>query len=159
MMCPMFIIGLSLALLVLLGGLFLLAYTKKEGLGMLSKISSYVAILFGIVVFVGGLICAIMCSSCHGKGDCNSGKGKCKVEMKGHCCEKSSMCKEGEMKCHKKIIIKHGDGEMICSKSDTGCCKDGVCKNADQDCCKAMKAEGVEKEVTVTTEVTTEKAK
>lgn len=58
------VIGMSLSLLVLLGGFFLLAYSKKEGLGMMSKISSYVAILFGTVVFVGGLICMCICGSC-----------------------------------------------------------------------------------------------
>ncbi|MFN5417117.1 MAG: hypothetical protein ACK5B9_08685, partial [Flavobacteriia bacterium] len=60
----MFIICLAMALLVLLGGLFLLGYAKKEGLGRMTKIASYIAILFGTVVFVGGLICATMCHSC-----------------------------------------------------------------------------------------------
>ena len=156
-MCSMFMIGLSLALLVLLGGLFLLAYTKKEGLGMLSKISSYVAILFGIVVFVGGLICAMMCGSCHDKGTCKSGQGKCKMEMRAHCggmkCHHDSMmCKGGDMKCHEKMIIKHCEGgKMMCSKSDTGCCKDGICKNADKDCCKGMKEEVIETTTVVKT--------
>jgi hypothetical protein len=72
MMCPMFIICLAMALLVLLGGLFLLGYAKKEGLGRMTKIASYIAILFGTVVFVGGLICATMCHSC---GD--NAKAKC----------------------------------------------------------------------------------
>lgn len=64
MICPMLIVALCLALIVLMGGLFLLAYSKKEGLGKLTKIASYVAIVFGTAVFVGGLICAIMCSTC-----------------------------------------------------------------------------------------------
>ena len=72
-MCPIIIIALSLALIVLIGGLFLLAYAKKENLGKMTKIASYVAILFGTVVFVGGLICATMCSACN-KGKCNKDK-------------------------------------------------------------------------------------
>ena len=45
--CSVFTISLALALLVLLAGLFLLAYSKKEGLGILTKIASYAAISFG----------------------------------------------------------------------------------------------------------------
>ena len=45
-----------LALITLLGGLFLLAYSKKEGLGKFSKITSYVAISFSSVVFLIGII-------------------------------------------------------------------------------------------------------
>ena len=55
MLCPMLIVALSLALIVLMGGLFLLAYSKKESLGKLTTIASYVAIVFGAGAFVGGL--------------------------------------------------------------------------------------------------------
>jgi len=51
----MLIVALSLALIVLMGGLFLWAYSKKESLGKLTSIASYVAIVFGAGTFVGGL--------------------------------------------------------------------------------------------------------
>ena len=85
MICPMLIVVLSLALIVLMGGLFLLAYSKKEALGKLTKITSYLAIVFGTAVFVGGLICAIMCSTCN--------KGKCDKDKKG--------CSKDKMECFK----------------------------------------------------------
>jgi len=89
MICPILIVALCLALIVLMGGLFLLAYSKKEGLGKLTKIASYVAIVFGTSVFVGGLICAIMCATCH--------KSKCDKDKKG-CCKDKMECSKDE-KC------------------------------------------------------------
>lgn len=154
------IISLSLALLVLLGGLFMLAYSKKEGLGMFSKIASYIAILFGSIAFVCGLACCTMfCGHCddnkcekrveihkemHG-GHCESGAMECHGEMEGAHCEK------GEMECHEGMSAGHcekgaekdccKEGKMVCKNADKGCCKDGVCKDADKGCCTAAKTE------------------
>jgi len=89
MICPMLIVVLSLALIVLMGGLFLLAYSKKEALGKLTKIASYLAIVFGTAVFIGGLICAIMCATCH--------KSKCDKDKKG--CSKDKMECSKDKKC------------------------------------------------------------
>jgi cytochrome bd-type quinol oxidase subunit 2 len=85
----MLIVVLSLALIVLMGGLFLLAYSKKEALGKLTKIASYLAIVFGTAVFIGGLICAIMCATCH--------KSKCDKDKKG--CSKDKMECSKDKKC------------------------------------------------------------
>ena len=96
MICPMLIVALCLALIVLMGGLFLLAYSKKEGLGKLTKIASYVAIVFGTSVFVGGLICAIMCATCH-KSKCDKyKKGCCKDKME---CSKDEKCSNNKKEC------------------------------------------------------------
>ena len=96
MICPMLIVALCLALIVLMGGLFLLAYSKKEGLGKLTKIASYVAIVFGTSVFVGGLICAIMCATCH-KSKCDKDKkGCCKDKME---CSKDEKCSNNKKEC------------------------------------------------------------
>ena len=92
MICPMLIVALCLALIVLMGGLFLLAYSKKEGLGKLTKIASYVAIVFGTAVFVGGLICAIMCATCH--------KSKCDKDKKG-CSKDKTECSKDKKECSK----------------------------------------------------------
>jgi hypothetical protein len=124
-MCPFIIIALSLALIVLMGGLFLLAYAKKESLGKITKIASYVAILFGTVVFIGGIISASMCSACH-KGKCGKDKMEChRGGMKGECSKGS--CENEEMECHKgmgkgscekggectEIKIESNDGEKV----------------------------------------------
>jgi len=84
MICPILAVCLSLALIVLLAGLFLLAYAKKENLGIITKIASFVAITFGTIVFVGGLIISTMCGSCH-KSNCSGNKMECRSEMKGDC--------------------------------------------------------------------------
>ncbi len=103
MLCPMLIIALSLALIVLMGGLFLLAYSKKEALGKLTTIASYVAIVFGAGAFVGGLICAIICTPCN-KSKCSNDKMECSKDKK-ECFEvKMERC-EKDVKNEKKVII------------------------------------------------------
>ncbi len=131
--CSVFTISLALSLLVLLAGLFLLAYSKKEGLGKLTKISSYVAILFGGVVFVGGLTCALFFGNCpKGKG-CKGGKCPIppheRMEMRHH---KGMMMKGG---CHKM------EGKDCCSK-DKKSCKTTKCDSEKKaDCCSKDKKE------------------
>jgi hypothetical protein len=110
----MLIVALCLALIVLMGGLFLLAYSKKEGLGKLTKIASYVAIVFGTAVFVGGLICAIICSTCY--------KGKCDKDKKG--------CSKDKMECSNDK--KSSNDKMECSKDKKGCSKD------QKECCEKV---------------------
>ena len=103
MLCPMLIVALSLALIVLMGGLFLLAYSKKEALGKLTTIASYVAIVFGAGAFVGGLICAIICTPCQ-KSKCGNDKMECSIDKK-ECFEvKMERC-EKDVKNEKKVII------------------------------------------------------
>lgn len=97
MHCPMICICILLALLVLLGGLFLLAYAKKEGLGMMTKIASYLAILVSIGCIVCCVACCFMCKPQHCKG------GKCGPHG---------------MRMEKEVIIMKGDS--IVKKE---CCK------------------------------------
>jgi len=159
--CSVFTISLALSLLVLLAGLFLLAYAKKEGLGKLTKISSYVAILFGAVVFVGGLTCALFFGNCHkGKG-CNGGKcpipphermemrhhkgmmmeGGChKMEDKDCCSKDKSSCETSKCSSEKKDDFCSKDKKEACCKEDKcekgkECAKDGKC--ADGSACPA----------------------
>ncbi len=110
MICPMLIVALSLALIVLMGGLFLLAYSKKEGLGKLTKIASYVAIVFGTAVFVGGLICAIMCSTCK-KGKCDKDKKGCSKDKME--CSKYKECSKDKKECCEKVVIIEKDVKII----------------------------------------------
>jgi hypothetical protein len=103
MICPMLIVVLSLALIVLMGGLFLLAYSKKEALGKLTKIASYLAIAFGTAVFVGGLICAIMCATCH-KSKCDKDKKGCSKD-KMECSRDKKECSKDKKECCEKVVI------------------------------------------------------
>ena len=99
----MLIVALSLALIVLMGGLFLLAYSKKEALGKLTTIASYVAILFGAGAFVGGIICAVICTPCK-KSKCGNDRMECSKDKK-ECFEvKMERC-EKDVKNEKKVII------------------------------------------------------
>lgn len=131
MCCPALVIGLLLSLLVVLAGAFLLAYSKKESLGKFPKIISYVAILFGSTIFIGGLICALlMC-------------GKCKD---GECSKDSGKCQRSEMtNCHKGMSSSHCEkGSESCGKSEMNCCKSmdskiECSKNASEKCCKIEK--------------------
>lgn len=135
MICPIFAVCLSLALIVLLAGLFLLAYAKKENLGIITKIASYVAITFGAIVFVGGLILATMCGSCH-KSNCSKNKMECRSEMKGDC--SGSSCHNSKGSCEKKSMsckgMENGDTEMMCKDH----CDKPVseCSKKNEDCCK-----------------------
>ncbi len=152
MHCPVIIISLSLSLLVLLAGLFLLAYAKKEGLGKMTKIASFAAITFGTLCFVGGLIAS--CGSC-GEGKCEKGGMKCTKEVRIEChegmskgsahCEKNASekcCKEGmagdaahcEMNASEKCC-KEGKGECPESKCEKGM-EAEHCKKDGKDCCK-----------------------
>ena len=157
MMCPVIIVSLSLALIVLLGGMFLLAYAKKESLGKMYKITSYVAVLFGTTVFIGGLIMAL-CGPCH-ESKCNKGGMKCTKEVRMECTKGGSEmeCHKGgaAMKCHEGMMengacmkdgkCAKGMGEGSCCAKGAGECKDGMmngkpCKMVDGKC--AMVVEG-----------------
>lgn len=115
MFCIAIVLTLSLALIVLMGGLFLLAYSKKENLGWMSKITSYVAITFGSVLFIGCLVACITCGTC-GKSKCGKNQGSCSTEMRKDCSGNS--CGSGKMDGH------HRMGAMgHCEKGDEACCK------------------------------------
>ena len=130
MCCPFIIITLLMSLLVLLGGFFLLAYAKKEALGKMTKLASYVAIIFGTICFVGGIIASLMCGSC-GRGKCERPGMECRKEIK--------------IECHKEMM-----NGSYCEKNATdNCCKEGKgdCKEAEhcqkegKECCKEAAAE------------------
>ena len=85
-------------------------------------------IVFESIVFVGGIIGACMCSTCH-KGKCNKDKMECsRGGMKGDCSKSS--CEKDEMECHKgmgkshckkegecsEIVIESNDGEKVIKK-------------------------------------------
>lgn len=107
-----------LALITLLGGLFLLGYSKKEGLGKFSKLASYLAITFSTIVFVIGLIGTMMCPSKCGSGQCSKGMNEEKCMMI------KKECMEGQA-CHKDM--------NACSKNMNGSC------DSTKSCCADMK--------------------
>jgi hypothetical protein len=131
MMLPVFLISLSCALVVLMAGLFFLAYAKKEGLGKFSKIAAYVAIVFGTFVFLGGITAATLGGCCH-KAMCNKSKTECPMMSK---CDKG-----GDAACSMKSHCdKGGDAcpmKSHCDKNSDSCKKEAGCeKGAEKKCC------------------------
>jgi hypothetical protein len=145
--CPVFIISLALSLLVLLGGLFLLAYAKKEGLGKMTKIASYVAVIFGTICFVGGLIGSLMCGSCH-KGKCDKDGMKCTKEVRIECHEGMSKGGHCDKNATEKCCKEGMDGNAAhCEKNATEkCCKEGKEECSESKCEKGMEAEHCKKD-------------
>jgi hypothetical protein len=89
MICPFFILTLSLALIMAMSGLYFLSYVRREGLGWLSRTVGYAASGFGIVVFITGIIAAILKSHacpCH-KHDCSQ-RTYHSYKKHENCCEK-----------------------------------------------------------------------
>lgn len=113
MLIPVFML-LSFGLLVALIGLYVLAYSKKEGLGKIYKWTSYLTVTCGTIVCIGAIVAGCMFSCCH-KSRC--GKRfyqRCHTEMRAHCgdhsyghsCESKNHCsgkKECKNTCEKKI--------------------------------------------------------
>ena len=128
------LISISLALLVIVAGMLLLAKTKKDDLGGIYKFASYAVITIGILMASFSFVSCIV--KCQG-GGCSSGakagcyssyhgdQGKCAswgkscakssyTKKSGCCsskcydksgCSKKSSCKKGRTwKKHKKII-------------------------------------------------------
>ncbi len=137
-----------LALLTLLGGLFLLAYAKKEGLGKFTKLASYLAISFSTIVFIVGLIGLVACPATCGSGHCSKGmkQEKCIIIKKE--CKSGEKCEMDSKECHMKMEddckggscidgsecsaeLKSMNCDEACMKKcekDKGAC-DGKCKN------------------------------
>lgn len=71
MFCPILIILLSLALIVTMSGLYFLSYVRREEHGLLYKIVGNVTVVFGISVFVGGIVAALFNGFNGAHGECS----------------------------------------------------------------------------------------
>lgn len=85
------LITLCLTLLTIVAGLYLLAKTRKDGLGLFYKIVAYIVVIVGILSFV----CASFQSVC--KMRCGYGYAKCSEnircgKMMGKKCASMSAC-------------------------------------------------------------------
>ena len=161
------IISISIALLVVVAGLHLLAKTKKEELGRLFTFSSYAVITFGILMvayaFVG---CIISCHSggkgCgksgysqyhgsgHGGGACASyGSTGCKSK-----CSSYSHC-HGKKGCSKAACSKSSSskGSHSCKKGSKCCAKSSGKRKEVRKIIKT-EGDGGEENVNVTIEIT-----
>ena len=128
-------ICISLSILVVIAGLFLLAKTKTDDLGVGFKFASYAAILSGLLLTGATLtMCLSDCCSkkgghpgheyhqsckghdgCSGATSCSSG-AKCSKGDK--CCKANAKCSK-DAKCTKSTKCTKGD-QKKCSKSNSG---------------------------------------
>lgn len=149
-MCHIILVTLSLALIVLIGGLFLLGYAKKENLGWFTKGAAYLSVAFGTGVFVIGLVGILMCGMCH-KSKCSDKNMKCGTEM-SHSCS-GSYCGDKSMSGHHGMRNHHMDKKDCCAGMDKECKakmgRDEKCEKGDACCKKEMKEVKVEKKVVV----------
>ena len=91
-------ICVGLSMLVILGGIFLLVYTKKENIGIVFKLSSYVTILIGSALLIGGLFIGmidVILHDIHGE----------KIHK---CCQKEQIKSKLKSKINKGIQLHHG---------------------------------------------------
>lgn len=106
------VISLSLSLLVILGGLFMLAKSKKDSLGNLYIFSSYSAIVLGALMFAGAVIGGACMMSCgHNKGHSSCYVSPC---GQGH----GSAMKCGSMSCSSKCAGQ--DMKAMCNSGGFG---------------------------------------
>jgi len=161
----MTIISISIALLVVVAGLYLLAKTKKEELGGLFAFSSYAIITCGLLMaayaFVGCIVhCNSGSSGCgkSGYAQCNGsgvGSGACaSYGNKGSSCGSYEKCK-GKKACRKGESCKSScsKGARSCKKGGKRCSKESGKRKEVR---KVIKKEGEEgeEEVNVTIEIT-----
>lgn len=116
---------LSFGIVVNLIGLLGLSYIKKEGLSKMYKITAYLTVACGTIVFVGGIIAAIVlstihCSNCHSGKNQNHGSSMCHMRMQSDCGGGScGSSRHGSF---------HGNLHGACAKSscESSCEKDGM---------------------------------
>ena len=102
---------IPLSLLVVIAGMFLLAKTKKEDLGLIYQLVSYISVLAGAAM----IVCSLLCN-----GACNKGYKSC--------CKYKSECNKYDTKCSKN--------RRSCNYSDSNC-KKSCKKNCKKNCKKA----------------------
>ncbi len=161
------IISISIALLVVVAGLHLLAKTKKEELGRLFTFSSYAVITFGILMVAYAFVGCII--SCHAGGNGCGKSGYSQYHGSGHgggaCASYGSRgCKSkcsSYSQCHGKTgCSKAAWDKSSCSKGSHSCKKGGKCcaksSGKRKEVKKVIKTEGEEGEedVDVTIEIT-----
>ncbi|MEJ6616970.1 MAG: hypothetical protein QNL61_08680 [Crocinitomicaceae bacterium] len=123
------LMAVSFGLLISLVGLFALAKTKKDGHGKIYKITSYMTIIVGNVIVIGGIVAGSMLSCFHSSCGYGHVRVGCETEMSSYClrvgksCSKKSECKKseckngGESKYPKSIICtKDGNKEIAVKK-------------------------------------------
>ena len=161
------IISISIALLVVVAGLHLLAKTKKEELGRLFTFSSYAVITFGILMVAYAFVGCII--SCHSGGKGCGKSGYSQYHGSGHgdgaCASYGSRGCKSKCSSYSNCHGKKGCSKAACSKSS---CSKGShsCKKGSKCCAKSSgkrkevrkiiktEGDGGEENVNVTIEIT-----
>jgi hypothetical protein len=115
------LVVVSFGLLISLVGLFSLAKTKKDGHGKIYKITSYMTIIVGNAIVIGGIVAGTMLSCCHSSCGHACGRVDCKSEMSSHCSRGGESCSK-KSECKKLDCTKGGESKFT---KTTTCTKDG----------------------------------
>ena len=132
-------VSISMAVIVIIAGMFLLAKTRSENLGKLFNFASYSSILIGFALLIGSIscgICNMMCNSCGNQSS------KCSQRVDAKCGATKSCAKWQDNNGCKK-----GQGKNRCSKKRNDKTKGKCCKG---------KSEGKDSSKQITKEVITD---
>ena len=102
------LVVISFILIAIVAGMFLLAKTKKEELGLFFKVVSYIVIAVGFAA----LICLAVRCFC---GTCHNGSKSC---TKSEQCYRSEQCHKGSKKCKS---VKQCNNKKKCCASKEKC--------------------------------------
>jgi hypothetical protein len=121
-------IAISLLLISLTAGMWLLYKTQKENLNTFFKVVSWFVI---VASFLTMICCGMRCMFCSysAKYECG-GMQQCGMNM-SRCGMRSAMCMAPC--CHKMMFCKGEDDE--CEMMGKGCCKEGK-EECEKECCK-----------------------
>ena len=106
MICPAIILVLSLALFMSMSGLYFISYVRREGLGWLSRTVGYVTVGFGLVVFLGGIITAML------KGNHRTCQKGCHHKME-HSCKSYDHCSSERIDRNVKVYRYTTKGDSL----------------------------------------------
>jgi len=123
----MIIIGISISLLVIVAGMFLLAKSKKDQLGGIFKITSYITIVAGVLLLLGALCIGLCKIACCGSGGYGCGKASYHQSCGQQGCSSSYGCSK-RSSCSK---FRSGTG---CAHGQQYGCKSS-CKTKGKGCC------------------------
>ena len=113
-------LSISMAVIVIIAGMFLLAKTRSENLGTLFNFASYSSILIGCALLIGTITCGICKMMCN---NCGNQSSKCSQKVDAKCGATKSCAKWQDNNSCKK-----GPGKSSYNKKENGNKKGKCCK-------------------------------
>ena len=113
-------VSISMSVIVIIAGMFLLAKTRSENLGKLFSFASYGSIIIGFALLIGSITCGMCKMMCN---NCKSQSSNCTQKVDAKCGATKSCAKwQGNSSC-KKGHLKNSCGKKENGKKKGKCCK------------------------------------